>query len=151
MPTVDRTFEVQAPAAKVWAFLSDFERLGPCLPGCSGVTIISPRDAEWHIEAKVGFIHKKFVVRTHTTEWDEPSHAAWAGESEELSTTGSVDVRSLAAARTEVTYQGTIQAKGPARSILDRYFRSRLQRDIEQFVRNVQEQIEPRRARPEES
>ena len=147
MPSVERTFEVRAPADRVWAFLSDFERLGPCLPGCTGVEMLSPTEANWNMDTKVGFIRKRFVVRTRTTEMDEPTHAAWSGESDDLTTAGTIDVHPLAPDRTEVTYRGTVKAQGPARQVLNRYFKSRLERDIDAFVTNVRAALEPAGAR----
>ncbi len=143
MPTAQRTFEVQAPSATVWAFLSDLERLGPCLPGCTGVDLLSPTEADWRMETKIGFIHKRFVVRTRTTALEEPAHAAWTGESDDLIASGTIDVRARAPDRTEVTYQGTIRAQGPARQLLNRYFKSRMNRDIDAFVANVRAALQP--------
>ena len=100
MPTAQRTFEVQAPAATVWAFLSNLERLGPCLPGCTGVDLLSPTEADWRMETKIGFIRKRFVVRTRTTTLEEPAHAAWTGESDDLTASGTIDVRPRAPDRT---------------------------------------------------
>ncbi len=148
MPTAERTFDVQAPADEVWQFLSDFTQLGACLPGCERVEIVSAHEADWHMERKVGFLRKRFVVRTHTTDFVEPQYASWTGESKELSLSGRVDVRPLASRRTSVTYQGAVRAKGPAKQILNRYFRSRLDRDIDEFVRNVRAQLESGPAKP---
>lgn len=142
MPTVERTFDVHAPLAQVWDFLSDFVRLGTTLPGCERVEILSPLQTDWYMERKVGFLRKRFVVRTETTEFDEPRHAAWTGESKELSMGGSIQLRPIDAARTSVTYVGAVKAKGPARHILNRYFKSRLEADIDEFVRNVRAKLE---------
>ncbi len=149
MPTAERTFELGSPLATVWAFLSDFEHLGLCLPGCTGVEVISPSDADWHMEAKVGFIRKRFVVRTHTTERTEPTYAAWSGESKELSMAGSLALRPLGPDRTEVTYQAVVRAEGPEKQLLNRYFKSRIERDIDEFVRNLRAQLEPAGAHSE--
>ncbi len=142
MPTVERTFDVHAPLAQVWDFLSDFVRLGTTLPGCERVEILSPLQTDWYMERKVGFLRKRFVVRTETTDFDAPRHAAWTGDSKELSMGGSIQLRSIDAARTSVTYAGAVKAKGPARHILNRYFKSRLESDIDEFVGNVRAQLE---------
>lgn len=147
MPSAERTFEVRAPADRVWAFLSDFERLGPCLPGCTGVDVLSATEANWQMDTKVGFIRKRFVVRTRTTEMDAPTHAAWTGESDDITTAGTIDVRPLTPDRSEVTYNGTVKAQGPARQVLNRYFKARLGRDIDAFVANVRAALEPAGAR----
>ncbi len=143
MPTVERTFEVGAPLAKVWDYLSNFERLGSALPGCERVEILSSRETDWYMDRKVGLIRKRFVVRTETTEFDEPRHAAWTGESTELSMAGSVQLEGVNASRTSVTYVGMVKAKGPARQILNRYFKSRLESEIDEFVVNVRAELEP--------
>ena len=146
MPTAQRTFEVQAPVATVWAFLSDLERLGPCLPGCTGVDLLSSTEADWRMETKLGFIRKRFVVRTRTTTLEEPAHAAWTGESDDLTASGTIDLRPCAPDRTEITYQGTVKGQGPARQLLNRYFKSRLDRDIDTFVANVRAALQPEAA-----
>lgn len=142
MPTVERTFVVRAPLAKVWDYLSDFVRLGSALPGCERVEILSARETDWFMDRKVGLIRKRFVVRTETTEFDAPRHAAWIGESKELSISGSVKLQGVDASRTSVTYAGAVRAKGPARQILNRYFKSRLESEIDEFVRNVRAKLE---------
>ena len=98
------------------------------------------------METKLGFIRKRFVVRTRTTTLEEPAHAAWTGESDDLTASGTIDLRPCAPDRTEVTYQGTVKGQGPARQLLNRYFKSRLDRDIDTFVANVRAALQPEAA-----
>ncbi len=142
MPTVERTFDVHAPLTQVWDFLSDFVRLGAVLPGCERVEVLSQGQTDWYMERKVGLLRKRFVVRTETTAFDEPRHAAWTGESKELSMAGSIELRPIGASRTSVTYVGAVKAKGPARQVLNRYFKARIDTDIDEFVRNVRANFE---------
>lgn len=142
MPTVERTFLVRAPQSEVWALLSDFARLGPCLPGCHDVDILTADDARWHMDVRMGLLRKRFVVETHTVTREEPSRAEWTGESDLLSTAGRVDLRPHDVARTEIIYRGTVRGKGAMRHVLDRYFRKRLDRDVDEFIKNVRARLE---------
>ena len=143
MPSAERTFLVHAPQSEVWALLSDFAQLGPCVPGCRDVEVLNPDDARWQMEVSLGLLRKRFVVETHTTVRQEPSRAEWVGDSDLLSTAGRVELRSREDDVTDVTYRGSVRAKGAIRHVLNRYFRKRLDRDIEEFVQNVRARLDP--------
>jgi carbon monoxide dehydrogenase subunit G len=55
---------------------------------------------------------------------------------------GSIELRPIGASRTSVTYVGAVKAKGPARQVLNRYFKARIDTDIDEFVRNVRANFE---------
>jgi carbon monoxide dehydrogenase subunit G len=69
------TVDIGAPREKVWAFLMDPNRVGPCGPGVETIEVVD----ETHFKAKakvgIGFISARFNVDMDIAERDEPNRA----------------------------------------------------------------------------
>ena len=69
------TVEINAPRERVWAFLMDPNRVGPCGPGVESVEVID--DTHYKAKAKVGigFISATFAVDLVIEEMQPPNRA----------------------------------------------------------------------------
>jgi carbon monoxide dehydrogenase subunit G len=69
------TVDIGAPRERVWAFLMDPNRVGPCGPGVETIEVVD----ETHFKAKakvgIGFISARFNVDMDIAERDEPNRA----------------------------------------------------------------------------
>ncbi len=69
------TVDIRAPRERVWAFLMDPNRVGPCGPGVESVEVVD----ETHYKAKakvgIGFINATFAVDLTIEETQPPDRA----------------------------------------------------------------------------
>lgn len=115
---IERTFVLEAPRQKVWAFLNEPGEVGPCLPGCQAVEVLEPGKYKTHVGIKVGPIKAGFDVVVETQEERPPEFAAYTmrgGDKDGGSRVGaecSVALREVDSANTEVTYTSKVQIVG---------------------------------------
>jgi len=69
------TIDIAAPRDRVWAFVIDPNRVGPCGPGVEAIEVID--DSHFKATAKVGigFISARFVVAMEMAEQEPPDRA----------------------------------------------------------------------------
>ena len=56
----DHEFSIDAPPARVWAFLMDIPQMAACIPGASGVTSVNETTYDAIVVTKIGPISAKF-------------------------------------------------------------------------------------------
>jgi carbon monoxide dehydrogenase subunit G len=137
MPDIIRKFRVRAPLEKAWDFLGDRENLGSCVSRCK-VKIVNETDAEWRID----IVLKTFVLFTHVTKLDPPSHAAWYGEGQNITTVGSVELKAISKNETEVTYKAILRGSGVMKGLIDFIIERKLDSETEKFIKCVRRNIE---------
>jgi carbon monoxide dehydrogenase subunit G len=67
------TFTVRAPVERVWAFLRDPERVGPCIPGTGRIEVLDERHYRVVAGARVSFLSVSFALDVTVTEIEEPT------------------------------------------------------------------------------
>jgi uncharacterized protein len=69
------TVQINAPRAKVWAFVIDPNQVGQCGPGVESIEVID--DSHFKATAKVGigFISARFIVNMEFVDLDAPNAA----------------------------------------------------------------------------
>ena len=80
---IDESFVVAAPVERVWAFITDPERVGPCIPGCRGIEVTGPGAYKAVVEVKVGPIKATFNLDIEVTDETPPTFAASTTRGEE--------------------------------------------------------------------
>jgi carbon monoxide dehydrogenase subunit G len=70
---VEKAFTVNAPQQKVWDFVKDPVRMGPCIPGCKDITTIDANNYKALIGIKVGPITAKFNLEIEIMEETPPT------------------------------------------------------------------------------
>jgi len=65
---IDGDFTIRAPLPKVWDALLDPQIVGPCVPGCSAIEVISPTDYRATVTLEIGPIKAGFKVAVTVTE-----------------------------------------------------------------------------------
>jgi uncharacterized protein len=65
-------FTVQAPVAKVWAFLRDPQQVAQCIPGAESIEVIDDRHYRVVAGARVAFLSVSFAMNVTVTEIEEP-------------------------------------------------------------------------------
>jgi carbon monoxide dehydrogenase subunit G len=70
---IEDQFSVDKPIEAVWVAITDPDIVGPCLPGCEEIEVLSPTKYSAQIKAQVGPIKVRFKVEVEVTEEDPPN------------------------------------------------------------------------------
>ena len=141
MPEGTATFEVRAPVDRVWAFVSNMQKIGGCVPGVQSVEVLDETRARWNLKVKIGPLSQDIVVLTESLEQIPLKHGKFRGEAENMDITGTIDLAPDGTS-TKVTYTMAVQAKGPLARIMDNFMRTRLKAQTEEFAANVKKSLE---------
>ncbi len=115
---IDERFIVNAPIARVWAFINDPEQIGPCVPGCGAIELIGARRYRASVRLAVGPIKTVFTVEVEVTEETPPERLASVTRGEEGGRASSLTANSLLALTpldgdaTEVHYESEVSVVG---------------------------------------
>ena len=103
-------FTVQAPVAKVWAFLRDPEQVARCIPGTESIEVIDDRHYRVVAGARVSFLSVSFAMNVTVTEIDEPARLVSIAEGldarikERVKLRSTLTLESRGAEATDVSY-----------------------------------------------
>lgn len=68
--------EIQAPRDRVWAFLSDPTKVGPCGPGVESIEVVDETHFKATAKVGIGFISARFVTSVEMAELVPPDRAS---------------------------------------------------------------------------
>ena len=115
---IDGAFTMPAPLPRVWVALLDPQIVGPCIPGCSGIEVISPTDYRATVTLEVGPIKASFKVAVTVTEIVPQVSVTCLTKGEEgsrasvLSATSVMTVKALGDDATEIRYASDVSVTG---------------------------------------
>lgn len=115
---IERTFVLDAPLQRAWAFLNEPQEVGNCLPGCHTVEVVEPGKYKASVGLKVGPIKVGFDVQVETSEERPPEYAAYTmrGSDKDGSSKISADctlaLKNVEGKRTEITYTSNVNIVG---------------------------------------
>ena len=141
MPEGNVTFDVHVPVERAWAFLSDMQKVGSCVPGVEAIQLVDERHANWTLKVKIGPFSQTIHVETETLEQIPPSRARFRGVADNMEMLGTIEL-SPAGDTTHITYTMVATAKGPLARIMDNFMKSRLKQQSEEFAANVKKALE---------
>jgi carbon monoxide dehydrogenase subunit G len=73
--TIDDSFEVNAPIAKVWPFLTDVPRLTTCMPDVHYTGPVDDKTYGVKVDVKVGPVAVSYSATIHIDSIDDAAHA----------------------------------------------------------------------------
>jgi carbon monoxide dehydrogenase subunit G len=115
---IEKTFTVSAPQERVWAFITNPQKVAQCIPGCEGAEEKGRGKYAAAINAKVGPIRVTFNIEIEQTEERPPEFASYQSKGEEgtrasrISASSTLALKSVSAHSTEVTYTSDINIVG---------------------------------------
>ncbi len=115
---IERTFVLDAPLQRAWAFLNEPQEMGGCLPGCHTVEVVEPGKYKASVGLKVGPIKVGFDVQVGTDEERPPEYAAYTMRgadkdgSSKISANCTLALKQIESRRTEITYTSNVQIVG---------------------------------------
>jgi uncharacterized protein len=148
VPVIEERFEVRAAPEAVWGFLLDPVRLGPCIPGGSGLEVLDEQTYRIAVTVKVGFLSTTQDLRVRVVEAEPPRRLVAEGRGEDARLGSRVELRSTltlapsADGGTAVAYRSEVKALGRLGSIGDGVLRAKAREMATEFARRVREGIE---------
>jgi len=85
---VSRTFEFDAPADDVWAFISDAEKRAGAISVVDTFDVHGEGRATWHVALPIPMIRSTISVETEEVERDPPNRVKFVGKSKAFRVTG---------------------------------------------------------------
>lgn len=92
---IEDSFTVAAPQHRVWAAITDPDVVGPCIPGCSSIEVISPTLYKAQVGVAVGPIKASFTLEVEVLEEDPPNQVRSKTRGEEGSKASTVSTDNL--------------------------------------------------------
>jgi len=137
MAELTATFTVDAPIDRTWAYLSNIDNLGRSVQGVT-VRTVDADTSVWTMQAKAGFITKKFEITMRVTVRDEAQHRGeFSGSGSGLQAAGTIDLREIDPGQTAVAMVLIVEGSGVMGSLVDGVLVSRR----EEFRRRVADRV----------
>ena len=143
---IEKTFRVDAPVDRVWAFLTDPEQVVECLPGAELDEVVDERNFKGRVGLKVGPVQAKYRGDARFEELDAERHRmrvvgrGMGDGSADLEMTG--ELRALDDGATESTVVAVVNVGGRMAQVGSRLIKFVSDRLFDQFVARVRERIE---------
>ncbi len=115
---IEDSFVVAAPQARVWSFITDPQKIGPCIPGCQGIEVTGPNSYKASVRVEIGPIKADFKLQVDVEEEVPPSHARSVTRGEEggraslLTAQNLLKLETVDGESTKVTYSSEISLVG---------------------------------------
>lgn len=115
---IAQTFTVVAPIDRVWSFITDPERVAPCVPGCQSYEVVGSKQYKASVKVAVGPIKTTFNVNVELTEEEPPFFVASITRGEEggkastLTANSELRLKPAPNGDTEVSYSSDIALVG---------------------------------------
>jgi uncharacterized protein len=145
--TLEYNGEELIPAAhdKVWAFVTDPERVGRCLPDVLEVNVHDPTHLDAVVRVGVGPVKGKFKfkieLRPAETQRRIELKISGGGLGSAVDLTAGADLIDADGGATRLTWGGQAIARGPVAAVGGRVLDAQAQKLITQTFANVREQL----------
>ena len=149
---IEKTFQVQEPLDRVWKFLRDPLKVSRCVPGAQLTEAVDDRTFKGLIKVQVGPSVTDYRGQVHIERLDEQSHEIeMVGKGQDVRGKGSASmrmtgkVRSLAEGGSEVLTVSEVNVVGLLAQLGARMINEVSNKMFEQFMLNLQRQLEKER------
>jgi len=146
---IEDGFTVRAPRERVWAFITDPERVGPCIPGCTGIEVTGPKTYKAGIRIVIGPIKAEFKLEVQVEEEVPPNFLRSVTRGEEGTRASMLSAKTLLELQepepgvTEVRYSTEISVVGRLGKFGLGVMKKKAQGLGGDFVKTLRERLEP--------
>jgi carbon monoxide dehydrogenase subunit G len=138
---VERTFEVDAPIAEVWALIADPEKRA------EAISVVESYRTEgeefiWELELPLPVISETVTVRTQEVDREPPTFVEFVGRSSVMEVTGSHRLEPTDAG-CRVTNRFVVRGTVPG---VETFFQRRIDDEIDNLLAMVEDTLSARRA-----
>lgn len=115
---IDGSFTVSAPRHRVWAAIRNPDTVGPCIPGCKSIEVISPTLYKAQVGVSVGPIKASFNLDVEVIDEKVPVEVTTRTRGEEGTRASTVSAESrlvldeIGEAETLVRYESDVSVVG---------------------------------------
>lgn len=155
--TLKETFTVEAPIARVWAFVMQPQQVATCIPGASLDEVVDERNYVGSIKIKVGAVTAAYKGRVQFTEINEQEYRmTMTAEGKEtgggIAKGGMVaQLRELPGGKTEVVSEANVELTGKIMQVGRGMIEAVSHQLFLQFVSRVKSRLETAEAASSES
>ncbi len=145
---IEKQFTIDAAQATVWDFITNPDKVGPCIPGCDDVEVVGPGKYRAAIKVEAGPIKTTFHVTVTATEERPPQFASYktqgdeGGKASRVSAKSTLEVSTLTPDRSSVQYTSDITISGRLGKFAAGVMRKMADSMGERFVAAIREGIE---------
>ncbi len=145
---IDEKFTVPAPIRKVWEFIIDPGKMGPCVPGFVSAKQLDDKTYEAVVGVKVGFFKLKMKSVTKFVEFEPPRHLKTSGDGHDWLKAGqfhqdsTIDLREISPRETEVHYTANVRVVGKLATFGEKMMRMTAGKMGEEVAKNIQKAIQ---------
>lgn len=145
---IEKTFQVNKPIEKVWAFLSDPRKVGTCVPGAQITEQVDERTYKGAIKVKVGPSVTDYKGEVQILRLDEQAHEIEIlGKGQDVKGKGSASMKMTGKLRavddgTEVVSVSELNVVGILAQMGARVINEVSNIMFEQFVKNFRQQLQ---------
>ena len=139
----DGKIDLEVPVQQAWNFLIDINKFSTCLPGIDEVKQIDDKTFDGIISANVGPISGKFNFRSTIVESRPPEQMVVRTEGVDSVTKSTVnadmtvDLRSIAEAKTQMDYKADVKIKGRLGILGDMVLRATATLILQEFTKRL--------------
>ena len=140
------TQTIAAPIEKVWDFLMDPHRVGPCMPGFQAVEVIDPQTFKVRVAVGIAAVKATFTMDVRMVDLDPPTramakaHGMAPGSAVDI--TSAMSLREAGAGTTMMQWSADVVVSGTLASLGARLLTSTAQKMTAQFFTCLQRKLE---------
>jgi carbon monoxide dehydrogenase subunit G len=146
---IEDGFTVRAPRERVWAFITDPNQVGPCIPGCTGIEVVGPNAYKAGVRVAIGPIKAEFKLEVQVEEEVPPHFSRSVTRGEEGSRASMLTAKNLLELQepepgvTEVRYSSEISIVGRLGKFGLGVMKKKAEGLGADFVKALRERLEP--------
>jgi carbon monoxide dehydrogenase subunit G len=140
------TLTIQAPRERVWAFLTDAEAVGPCVPGFEQLDVRDATTFQAKVKAGIGPVRGRFTFDVTWHELTAPDQARLVARGKAPGSAVTADSRmhltDAAGGGTEVSWTADVVVHGMIASVGARLLDGFVDKQTQQFFECIRSRVE---------
>ncbi|HZC04573.1 MAG TPA: carbon monoxide dehydrogenase subunit G [Ktedonobacterales bacterium] len=138
--------QIKAPAAKVWQFVLDPNKVAECAPGFKTMEILGPDHFKPTLSVGIGAVKATFTLDVQLEDVHEPDHAAMRGRGSAggsaIDLKAAMDLKALSESETQMDWTADVNVSGTLASVGARLMEGTAQRLTGKFFDCFRQKLE---------
>lgn len=140
------TLQIQSPRQRVWAFVTDPQSVGACVPGLDQLEVVDDTHFRAVVRAGIGPVRGKFSFDVAWQELTEPSHARMTARGKApgsaVTVDSGMDLTEVADGGTALAWSADVVVHGMIASVGARLLDGFAAKQTQQFFECLRERLE---------
>lgn len=143
MPESNYRITINAPIARVWAFVNNLRNWATLMPGYQDFKELDYDNSVWKLKGDVGIVQRMITLKAQVTERVEPSRVCFTLEGvDENVRGGGIFLATPTGDETEVEIQLTMKAGGVAGPMINALLSPMLNSSLAALAKGIKEKVE---------